>query len=227
MPTGSSSGDGGECVPARSGGTHLRLTEWPRLVAFAHVAGARTAAHFGWDASSGEDLAQHALLRLCVEIRARRAPARPKTWLRRVIRRLALDHARGRRTEVGSTRARTGLDELSGPISGSAQSPVHLAAVAELREQAAEVLTQLPPPQQQIATLKFLHGCTRREITTVLQLWRPVGESEVRRQIRRTTRMLRALGEQQDMRALWPIACDPKRNSWSATPPPPDPRLKV
>lgn len=187
----------------------------------------RSAARYGsryhrWDGNAREDVAQEALLRLWIAVRAGNRIKAPRAWVERVVRYIALDAARGRRRAPGPA---PGLrqDERSIEEIGcvSARDPDTAVVLSDLWTSAPTLFARLPPPCREIVTLQYLRGWSRREIVSWLLDWRDVGEDEARRMIKRSHALLRCLGRSRDPVSLWPTGWNRKKNRWLTTPPPP------
>lgn len=146
-------------------------------------------------------------------------------WLRGVARNCARECLR-RRIRARQARPRT---SSLGPLAEEqlAQpglSPLEWATIREEFANDRALLDDLPPPCGVIARLLF-DGATHRDIAVFLQAWRPVGQWECRRLLRRTKAMLRAMEAGKDPRPVWRNAWNCERNPWFSLPPPPEKSL--
>jgi RNA polymerase sigma-70 factor (ECF subfamily) len=112
-----------------------------------------------WDAANAEDIVQEAFLRLLSETRL---PDSPKAWLFRVVRNLAIDHARRgkkmmRQADIGSW-----FEPMTGP---AAENGVAENDVVEFDLTGA--LEQLPPNIREIIISKVWGNLNFREIATL------------------------------------------------------------
>ena len=204
-------------------GAGLDRRYWEALIAGVQHRASRLARRFHLDDQAAQDLAQEALTRYLGQVSANRTVHRPMAWLYAVMRRLCIDSLRGRPNAVSSRPELEVLDRAALALrkDPDAQDPASSALAWDLFLWAKMCVELFPPPCKQIAQLQCLYGYSRVEITTWLQTWRPVGDEEARRLLRRTHAMLRALGRGQHPRSVWPHGVSATRNVWMSTPPPP------
>lgn len=172
----------------------------------------------GWDP---EDLAQETLFLYLRALRAGHQVGNTRSSVEGTLRHLIADGLRGRLDDVGPTRMQP-LDDgsLDLPSLASGLDPEMNAVLKELWTQAPALMSRLPPPFLQIAKLQYLRGWSRRDISTWLRAWRPVGEQEVRRLLSRSHALLSALGRGRPASQLWDegVAFS-RKNPWLTTPP--------
>lgn len=164
-----------------------------------------------------EDLVQEALLRLLAALRQGVRVTSPVAWLHGTMRHMIADAMRSDQSAPAIPLSLEQVVEqgLNPPLAGTSSDPERAAVLSDLEAVAPALLDHLPPPYRQIARLQYLEGASRREITTWLQAWRPVGADHARRLIRRTHALLRALGDGQDP----DVGASAKKNVWSMPPP--------
>ena len=167
---------------------------------------------------SSDDLAQEALLRL---IRARRRGSdvrSPEVWLDRVMRRVA-GQARRRERERMLV-MRIGIESRDQDREAeTAAGPETGVILKDLMDHFRRRLAELPPPCREIAELRYIEGWRRDQVIAWLRIWRPIGREEARRQLKRTLRAIRALGNDAAEPRL--VRGAGRKNAWSATPAPP------
>lgn len=194
--------------------------EWGELSAYALQSASRLQRRLG-KALRADELAQEAVFRLWLASQSDRQIPRPFAWIEGVLRHLVMDEFRAHNRLITSQDLTLFEDEaLELPSEAIWSDPERRAVLEDLWSQAPALLERLPPPCRQIATLQNLRGWSRRQVSTWLVSWRPVGEEEVRRLFVRTHRMLRALGSGEDLSEVWKSGGNPKKNPWLTTPPP-------
>ena len=139
--------------------------------------------------SDVDDIVQLALLRYFRLVEGGGTVEHLVAWLRKALTYELADHFRKSATTV----------PLSGPDSQITlacdfrDSPEHQAIRRDLQRAAIQWIEHLPAPFRQIARLQIIHGRSRREVAQWLMLWRPIGEEEARRLMKRTHSCLRRL----------------------------------
>lgn len=207
----------GAVAPREARAAHF---DWSHVGRVAFALGRRTAGRYGWDFTTGEDLAQEALARLAARRDQHAVIASPAHWLARTIHNLAEDHRTRRRGPVGPLPG-TGLEPPDRADLASSADPADQAEHADLLRVALALVDELPPPCKQIAALQLDHGCSRREIVRLLRVWRPeVPDGTCRWLLATTHVMLRAAVDGVDLRRRWAWWFDEEKNLWSATPSP-------
>ncbi len=172
----------------------------------------------------GERIARRTTVEAFRACRQGFAPAHERSWLARVALLQYFTMLReDRRDGVPGDARGTPIQALAQDALPQSQAadPSEAAAESEAVALARTFVDLLPPPQRQIARLRYLEGAPTRAIRQWLRIWRPVGDDEARRMVKRTYAMLRALGEGKNLREQWPLAFHAGRNRWLTTPPPP------
>lgn len=196
---------------------------WPALLDAFQREAARWLRTHGVRGTFADDLSREALCRV-IEARSRELEIRsPLAWVRRVFQSLARDASRGKADGPLPPRIES-LALAAGELARHREtpSPEETLLRQDLFEWAPPLLDRLPPPYREIAHLQYRLHWTRRQIAAWLAAWRQIGTEGARMALRLTHQMLRAFGNQQEPRRLWPGRYDPRRNPWfSSTPPPP------
>ncbi len=145
-----------------------------RVVAFSRRAGA--------DATSAEDLAQEAFLRVARAKERYEPTAKFSTWLHRILFRIALnDGTRNRWRRAVAFKAQREIDEgapgLPEPTALADAAPPVALSLAELREQVRAAVAELPEPQRTALLLHRFESCSYEEVGTTLGLSLPAVKS--------------------------------------------------
>ncbi len=112
--------------------------------------------------TTAEDLAGEVFTRMLEQLAEGRGPKRQlKAWLYRVAYNLVVDDSR--------RRVHRDHEPLAEPIESVEQKVEDLVHRAVLQEQARAALDELTPKQQTVITLKFLEGCSNREVSRILE----------------------------------------------------------
>ncbi len=147
--------------------------------------GARVAAFFrraGADASSAEDLAQEAFLRIARARDRYEATAKFTTWLHRILFRIAMnDGTRNRWRRALSFERPRELEAGDAPalpeLVDDAAPPAEAASIDELRERVRAAVGELPEPQRTALLLHRFEGCSYDDVAATLQEPAPAAHS--------------------------------------------------
>lgn len=121
------------------------------------------AAHLVGDPDRGRDIVQEAFARLCTQDRSRVEPHLTE-WLYRVCRNLAIDIRRKQR------RMSLLSEEQAGALGSDGPEPGYAAERDDSYSAVLKAMGMLPKNQQEVIRLKFQHGMSYKEISSVTQL---------------------------------------------------------
>jgi len=157
----------------------------------------RIAHHISGSMEDAEDLCQECFLKLHFALRQydRRYPFRP--WFYRIAVNVCIEFARRRRsqpvwTSLFSPRGRTDQDGPVPELPSTAPTPEEELLTREQRRELLQALMSLPPNHRAILVLRYLEGCSYKELADILK----VPERTVGIRLLRAKQMLRRKLEQ-------------------------------